>query len=246
MVQYWIYGGLDDDFGMVWWLKCARAQEREIKQARKSKNGSAEVLLKISRQLPFRTVLTNSGTDYKHHCERAEITLAVLMSYWREKVFTCMRQGTAVRLPGKNHVGSFFPSLIWLCAGWHWGQVNNIQQYLQAWGGTGATKNREGGESRSSGTQNTAHGTSPGNTIQSLPLRKGSRRLKPCRVSAKPHLSSSAVSFTSWLDSTDRSSSTTYFRFVHIRESALERQFPYPQSSTPLAGRTLSEQIGLA
>lgn len=67
-----------------------------IKQARKSKNGSAEVLLKISNQLPFRTVPANSGTDYKHHCERAEITLVVLMSYWREKAFTCMRQGTAV------------------------------------------------------------------------------------------------------------------------------------------------------
>lgn len=72
-----------------------------IKQARKGENGSPEVLLKVSKQLPFRTVLTvaqtiNSGTDYKHPCERAEITLAVLMSYWREKVFTCMRQGTAV------------------------------------------------------------------------------------------------------------------------------------------------------
>lgn len=54
------------------------------------------MLLRISNQLPFGTVLTNSGTDYKHHCERAEITLAVLMSYWREKVFTCMRPGAAV------------------------------------------------------------------------------------------------------------------------------------------------------
>lgn len=67
-----------------------------IKQARKRRNRNAEVLLKISNQLPFRPVLTNSGTDYKHRCERAEITHAVLMSYWREKVFTCMRQGTAV------------------------------------------------------------------------------------------------------------------------------------------------------
>lgn len=76
----------------------------EIAQAGKRKNGNAEVPSKISNQLPFGTPLMNSGTDYEplHQYERAKFMHAVLMSYQCEKMFTCMRQGAAVWLPGKN------------------------------------------------------------------------------------------------------------------------------------------------
>lgn len=100
--QYWILGALM--MILEWYGDWTVPDPKKggIKQDSKSKNGNAEMLLKISNQLPFRIVLTNSGRDYKHDCERAEITRAVLMSNWREKVFTCMRQGIAVWLPGKN------------------------------------------------------------------------------------------------------------------------------------------------
>lgn len=76
----------------------------KITQARKRKKGNAGALLKTINQLPFVSVHMNSGTDYKplHHREQAKFTRAALMSYWHEKMFTCVRWGAAVRLPGKT------------------------------------------------------------------------------------------------------------------------------------------------